>query len=100
METTTIVPIGSRRRTRREFSRACVLALDGLVPGAPHGADQLRRPELAAQLRDVDVHGARPARVGEAPHLVEQALARENDAGVLDERDEEIELLRRQLDDA
>ena len=44
------------------------------------------------------VHGAGAAGIRHAPDEVEQALAREDDAGMLQEAGEEVELLARQLD--
>ena len=54
--------------------------------------------ELPAQLRDVDVDGARAARVAHAPDAVEQLVARDDDAGVLEQVREQVELLAGQLD--
>src|ERR671933_1954132 len=71
---------------------------DGFVPGAADRADQVGPAELAPQLRHVDVHRPRAAVVGHAPDAVEELLAREDDAGVLEQPGEEVELLRRQLD--
>ena len=72
---------------------------DGLVARAAHGADRVGTAELAAQLRDVDVDGARAARVAHPPDAVEQLVARDDDAGVLEQVGEEIELLAGQLDE-
>ena len=83
---------GEHRADRRSSARASGQALraslrtaapagcswrDGLVAGAAQRADQLRAPELAAQLRDVDVDGARAARILEPPDAVEQQVARD-----------------------
>src|SRR5437868_498427 len=46
----------------------------------------------------MDVDGAGAAGVGHAPDEVEQSLSGEDDAGMLEEAGEEIELLARELD--
>jgi hypothetical protein len=46
----------------------------------------------------VHVDGACAAGIGHAPHEIEQALAGEHDAGMLEEACEQVELLRRELD--
>src|SRR5207253_5662392 len=67
---------------------------DELVAHAPHRLDPgVGAGELVAELLHVDVHRARLARVGEAPHFLEEAIAREDDAGLTAERLEELELL-------
>ena len=57
-----------------------------------------RPAELATELRDVDVDRARAARVAHPPDPVEQLVARDHDAGVLDQVGEQVELLAGQLD--
>src|SRR5262245_3910032 len=69
-----------------------------LVAGAPHGLDGAGVPELAAQLAHVDVDGAAVAEEGEAPDTLEQLLAGEHEAAVLDQRHQEVELLGRERD--
>ena len=46
----------------------------------------------------MDVDGARAAGVGHAPDPVEQLVARDDDAGVLEQVGEQVELLAGQLD--
>src|SRR5262249_28536524 len=81
-------------------SAASVLGPDGLVPRAADGPDQLRLAELPAELRDVHVDRARPARVGHPPDAIEELIAADDDPGVLDQHREQVELLRCQLDSA
>src|SRR5258708_37441718 len=73
-----------------------------LVPHAVHGQEELRvggtRLDLLAQLGDVNVDGARQRRLVVAPDLVEQAVARDHLAAVLDEVPQEAHLARRHLD--
>ena len=61
------------------------LGLDGFVPGAPNGSDQVGALELAAELRDVDVDRSRAARVVIAPHALEESIAGEDGAAVRDQ---------------
>ena len=44
---------------------------DGFVARAAHGADRVGTAELAAQLRDVHVDGARASRVAHPPDVVD-----------------------------
>ena len=76
------------------------MPLTSLYPAPRTVRIELRVAELAPQLRDVDVDGARAAGVGHPPDEVEQLLAREHDAGMLEEAREQVELLARQLDRA
>src|SRR5581483_2238199 len=88
-----------RRTTGRAASEVGASAsTDRLVARAADRANQAPPAELLAQLRDVDVHGAGAAGERHSPDPVEQALAREHEAGVLREVREQVELLRGQLD--
>src|SRR5581483_9217803 len=69
-----------------------------LVPDAPDGDDGRGVAELATELADVDVHRPRVAGEGVAPHTLEQLVAREHEAAVVEQLPEEVELLRRELD--
>src|SRR3990172_8701465 len=71
--------------------------LDSFITRAAYGADHRRPLQLPAQLSDVNVHRARPARIADPPNAVEETVARENDARTLEEVDEQVELLRGQL---
>src|SRR6476660_4696916 len=94
MRTTTLIAPNSceRRRLPRISGR------DELVARATHRPDPLRIAELAPQLRDVHVDGPGAARIRHAPDEIEQALAREDDARMLEEAGEEVEFLARKLD--
>ena len=69
-------------RHRSYAAGAGSASFDGrdLVPHAPHGHDRRGVAELAAELPDVDVDGARVAREGVAPDALEQLVAREDEA--------------------
>ena len=56
-----------RQRRREQPRRAATSCDDGLVPRSAQRADQVGPAELAAQLRDVHVDGARAARDTPAP---------------------------------
>src|SRR4051812_1361710 len=98
----------SGSRTRSDPKRAIALVLRRfplgvlrrrhLVADAPHGDDRRCVAELAAQLADVHVDRARVACEGVAPHALEQLVARQHEAAVIEQLPEEIELLRRELD--
>src|SRR5690348_2478497 len=94
MSTTT--PIARNSCERSPLPR--ISGRDELVPGPSHGPDPVGVAELAPQLCDVHVDGARPAGIRHAPDEIEQALAREDDAGMLEKAGEEVELLARELD--
>src|ERR687887_1697465 len=64
------------------------------VAEAPYRLDQVRTPQLLAQLRDVDVDGARSARKRHPPHAVEEPLAGQDLAGVSRELCKQLELER------
>src|SRR2546423_6694117 len=68
-----------------------------LVADSPHGHDRRGLAELAAQLPHVDVHGAGVARKGVAPDALEQLVARQDEAAVVEQLPEEVELLRGEL---
>src|SRR2546423_9939511 len=69
-----------------------------LVANAPHGHDRRGLAELAAQLPHVDVHRARVTGERIAPDALEQLVAGEDEAAVVEQLPEEVELLRRELD--
>src|SRR5579875_987571 len=88
-----------RRRPRVGWSgRDAISGRDELVARAAHRPDPVGVAELAPELRHVHVDGAGPARIRHAPDEVEQAFPGEDDAGVLEEAGEQVELLARQLD--
>ena len=68
------------------------------VANPADGLDQVGAGQLGAHLRDVLVDGARAAGELDAPHPVEQDLAREHDARVLHEEGKEVELGGAQID--
>src|SRR5579884_1132265 len=94
MRTTT--PIARKSCERRRLPP--ISGRDELVAGPAHRPDALGVSQLAPQLRDVHVDGARAAGIRHAPDEIEQALAREDDAGMLEEARQEVELLARELD--
>src|SRR5919201_278276 len=69
-----------------------------LVADTPDGDDRRSIPELAPQLPDVDVDGARVAGEGVAPDALQQLVAREDEAAMVEQLPEQVELLRRELD--
>src|SRR4030095_4657069 len=75
---------------------------DESIPLAMHGLDEGRLVgivlELAAQAQHVGVHRARGREPLVAPHFVEQSLARDDVALVLDQVDEQVKLLARQAE--
>src|SRR5438105_895319 len=78
-------------RCRRAFGR-------DLVADAPHRDDRRRIAELPPHLADMDVHRSRVTGERVAPHALEQLVARQDEAAVVEQLPEEIELLRRELD--
>src|SRR5438270_6407777 len=93
---------GSRKRSERSTGARRGL---GPVPGGrdlvadpPDGHDRGRLTELAPELAHVDVDGARVAGEGVAPDALEQLVARQHEAAMVEELPEEVELLRRELD--
>src|ERR1700688_359549 len=94
----TTISVIARKSLVRRLVMLKSLRSEELVPGPAHGTNGLRVAELAAQLRDVDVHRPRAARVRHPPDEVEQPLAGEHDAGMLEEAREQVELLARQVD--
>src|SRR5262245_10508835 len=95
---------GSRKRSDRNTALLRSLGADriprgcDLVPHPPHGDDRRGIPEFAPDLPDMDVDG--PGVPGErvAPDPLEQLIAGEDDATMVEELPEQVELLRRQLD--
>ncbi len=90
-----------RRRVSRPRLQGQRLSRE-LVAHPVNGEDVLRVArvglDLLAQPGHVHVDGARRRHRVVAPHLVEQLLARERRAAVLDEVAQQLELPRRQLD--
>src|SRR6185295_18371177 len=64
----------------------------------PDRDDRRGVAELPAQLADVHVHRSRVAGEGVAPHALEQLVARQHEALVVEQLPEEVELLRGELD--
>src|SRR5579884_1452690 len=91
---------GSRKRSDLSTgsSAGCGGSRGGLVPDSPNGDDRRRVAELPPQLADVDIDG--PGIAGErvSPHALEQLVARQDEAAVIEELPEEIELLGRKPD--
>src|SRR5262249_24381253 len=79
----------------------CQLSPHELVREAVQGENELRvariRLDLLAQPGDVDVDGARGRHRVVAPRLVEQLLAGDRGAAVLDEVSQELELAGREI---
>src|SRR6185312_14140321 len=94
-----VSPEAKRRRHLGALRRVSGRALGrDLVADAPHGHDRRRVPELSPDLPDVDVHRPRVAGEGVAPHALEQLVSSEDDAAMVEQLPEEVELLRRELD--
>src|SRR3954451_22723253 len=95
---------GSLKRSDRSIALASCLGVHrvtrrtDLVSDAPHGHDRRRVAELAPHLSHVDVDGARVTGERVAPDALEQLVARQDEAAVVEQLPEEIELLRRELD--
>src|SRR5947208_12031487 len=92
---------GSRKRSELSTGRLLDAGggrRGGLVPNPPHRDDRRRVAELPPQLPHVDVDGARVTRERVAPDPLEQLIAREDQALVVEELPEEVELLGRQPD--
>src|SRR5437764_7821289 len=91
---------GSRKRS--ELSTGRLLGgggrRGGLVSDPPHRDDRRRVAELPPQLPHVDVDGARVTCERVAPDPLEQLIAREDQALVVEELPKEVELLGRQPD--
>src|SRR3954451_21150561 len=81
----------SRRTTSRSLSDRNIVG--HLVSDAPHGHHRAGVADLAAQLPNVHVDGARVARERVAPHPLEELVARQHDAVVLHQGVEQVELL-------
>src|SRR5664279_348789 len=93
----------ARARLTRKSATSRVLRdrrgiVGNLVADTPDGHDRARVADLAPELAHMHVHRARVARERVAPHPLEQLVAREHEAAVIEQLPEEIELLRRQLD--
>src|ERR1700757_1786516 len=89
----------ARRRRGRRY-RSPVPPLTGgsspvdvqqAIADAADGLNQVRAPELLAQLCDVDVDGARPAGEREPPDAIEEKVSPHDTAGVPRELGEQIE---------
>src|SRR5712692_912574 len=84
---------------RRLANTLGCLLVDQLVPDPPNRLNSTgARGELLAKPGDVDVDRPRVAQVVEPPDEVEQPLAIQDQAQVLDKRQEQIELLGAQSD--
>ena len=66
--------------TALDSSQQCSLRYDGLVSGAAQRADQVGASELAAELRDVNVHGSCTSRIGDEPQTRSSRRSRESTA--------------------
>src|SRR5690348_2595805 len=89
-----------RPRPEKRLVRGTALLLEN-VAGAPFGVEETRlaaRLELAAQIGDEDVDRVRRRGRVVAPDLVEEALARDDQALVVHEEFEQLELPVGQLD--
>src|SRR5215470_7032075 len=69
-----------------------------LVADPPDGDDRRRVAELAPQLPHVDVDRAGVAGERVAPDALEQLVARQHEAAVVEQLPEQVELLRGELD--
>src|SRR5215218_3866394 len=69
-----------------------------LVADAPDRDDRRRVSQLAAELPHVDVHRAGIAGERVPPDALEQLVARQHEAAVVEQLPEQVELLRRELD--
>ena len=92
----------ARTRTRRRgSSRVLVPGQLEAVSDSSDGRDESRRPsvrlEVGAQALDVHVEGLRVADVVGTPDPVDERVAGEHPPGVLDEKQEQVELLAPQL---
>ena len=97
-ESTTMTTIATNRRATERREPPHVHGATALYPAPRTVWISVGRPSLRRSWRDVHVDGPRAAGVAHAPDAVEQPVAREHDAGVLEQAGEEVELLRRQLD--
>src|SRR5215210_8519073 len=95
---------GSRKRSDLSIA-AYTVALAGdriacgpdLIADAPHGHDRGGLPELPSQLAYMNVHGPRITGERVAPDSLEQLVAREHEAAMVEQLPEQVELLRREL---
>ena len=69
-----------------------------LVADAPDGDDRAGVAELSPELADVDVDGTGVAGERVSPHPLEELVAGEDEAAVVEELPEQVELLRCELD--
>ena len=92
---------GRRNRSDRIATQGYTTAglrLGGdLVADAPDRHDRAGVAELAPQLANVDVDGPRVAREGVAPDPLEQLVARQHEAAMVEELPEQVELLGGEL---
>src|SRR6476469_9669859 len=70
----------------------------GLVPDPPHGHARRRAAELLPQLPNVNVDRARVTGKRVAPRALEQLVAREDEAAMVEELPQQVELLRGETD--
>src|SRR6266571_5252477 len=96
---------GNRKRSELNIrTYKVLLGLDRIPRGRdfvadpPHGHDRRGLAELPPQLAHVDVHRARVPGECVAPDSLEQLVAGEHEAAVVEQLPEEVELLRSKLD--
>src|SRR5690349_340919 len=94
---------GSRKRSDRNTPPSSLGAHRipcgcDLVPDAPHGDDRRGVPELAPDLPDVNVDGPGVAGERVTPDPLQELVASQHDAAMVEKLPEQVELLRRQLD--
>src|SRR5581483_3848009 len=83
---------GSRTLRDLNIAPTCCSGGRGVLLSVACGRD------LVPDAPDVDVHRPRVAGEGVAPHTLEQLVAREHEAAVVEQLPEEVELFRRELD--
>src|SRR6266536_1069390 len=88
--------VPAKRNARRALSDCSIVS--DLVAHTPYGGNRAVVAELAPELAHVNVHCAGVAREGVAPHPLEQLVAREHEAAVVEQLPQEVELLGGELD--
>src|SRR3954452_15925698 len=96
---------GSWKRSDRSIGGLGRLGADRRVPRGrdlvadpPDGDDRRGVAQLAAELANVHVDRPRVAGEGVAPDALQQLVARQHQAVVVEQLPEQVELLRRELD--
>src|SRR5207253_4310801 len=91
----------ARRSVDASSSASRVLSdrsiVSDLVPDAPDGGDRALVAELPTELTDVHVHRARVACECVAPDPLEQLVAGQHQAAMVEQLPQQVEFLRRQL---